>query len=157
MTLPHDGIPRITSHGIDLIKQGLSGNFEGWSTYYSFCNHPLTIPEDDVSNCEIMCAPEWKDDKPQFIVVVWFGEEYPKLKGHAMAPHIEFTKIEDDRERWPDTPSIKLKNDDWYAEVPIAIDDHYVGYANVKTDEDYDEDEQCEIEVKPSQALLDSF
>lgn len=141
--LPNDGYPRITSHAITLIQQGLKGNFDGWR-YVSYCNHPWEIPPEDCQNCHIMASEDWKG-KPQFIVQVWFGRKCPLLHGCNMVPDIEFSEIDLLEYYEPPSVHIVLKNTDWYAHVPIAVDDRGLGKGNI-ADEDGEEEQEEEQE-----------
>lgn len=158
-TLPKDGIPRITKHGIELLKQGLAGDFTNWSTRYSYCNHPYSIPDEDVSNCIIMAAVGWhKDGRNQVIVQPWFGKEWPRVKpqGLVVLPDIEVSKLDYNlisENKETDSDYIKLRHEgDWYNQVIIFIEDKLVYTGNLSDDDEEDEDEDVEVvECKPRQ------
>lgn len=161
MTLPKDGFPRITSHAVKLIQQGLKGNFKGWE-FISYCNHPLQIPTSECQNCHIMASEDW-GGKPQFIVQVWFGPKCPLLHGVNMCPDIEFSSIDLNDYYEPQCNHITLKNDDWFANVLIAVDDRDVGKGNVSYDEDESEDMTEEVQeiviktTRSNQTGLEAF
>lgn len=173
MTLPKDGIPRITLHGVELLKQGLAGDFSNWSTEYSYCNHPYSIPKADVSNCLIEAAVGWhkEDGRNQVIVKLWFGKEWPRVKaqGLSVVPYIEVSRL-----RYPlvsedaatASDYIKLYNDgDWFNHVIIMIEDRQLWNHNLADEEEDEEEDEgmvdCPViairDTGPKQVGLDAY
>lgn len=162
MTPPCDGFPRISSEGIRLLMQGLAGDFEGWSLKTS--NHPMEIPEEEVSNCAIRADPSTM----HFYAVTWFGHGCPKLHGIVMAPQISFDAV-DLREYYnPPTETIRLHTSDkpwgWLMGVNIAIDDRAYGakdttlYERIPEQGCIDEEDEHEVfEVHGCQRTLEGF
>ncbi len=163
MTLPRDGFPRITSEGIRLLQQGLTGDFEGWA--HKTSNHPMEIPETEVSNCAIRADPTTM----HFYATTWFGHGCPKLHGIIMAPQTRFDAVELYGDYTPPTATIKLHTSDkpwgWLTGVNIAIDDRAFGlkdttlYERIPGTEGIgeDEDEHEVFEVQPCQRTLEGF
>lgn len=169
--LPKDGIPRITLHGVELLKQGLAGDFSNWSTEYSYCNHPYSIPKADVSNCSINAAIGWhKDGRNQIIVEPWFGKSYPRVKAQGLnvIPYIEVSRLQyplvsEDAATASDY--ITLSNEgDWFNHVVIMIEDRQVWTHNLADEEEDEEDEgmaDCPViairDTGPKQVGLDAY
>lgn len=126
MTLPHDGIPRISSEGLAMVERGLAGDFTGWERRPQ--NHPMEIPLEMLSNLRIMADPETMD----FIACPWYGMAYPRLDGTYIAPYIRFNGIDRQEACTPATATVRLTwRDgtpwDWYGDLPIGLDDRGCG------------------------------
>lgn len=84
-TLPADGFPRITSEGVEILKEGLRGDFSRWR--WSIGNHPLEMPAEHVRNLIIRTM----SDRPHFYAEFWFGPRFPVTKrNRVLAPYVVF-------------------------------------------------------------------
>lgn len=119
----HDGIPRISSEGLDLVERGLKGDFSGWIRRPS--NHPMYIPEEMLSNLAICADPETMD----FLATPWYGSTYPMLDGLSMAPRVRFNGVDRKEECIPRTPTVALTYRDgsrsweFMTDLTVGLDD----------------------------------
>ena len=96
-TLPADGLPRLSSEGYRILRNGLIGSFDEWDRQIG--NHPLTLPADTTRNVKIDYDPE----KNHFNVTFWYGQTFPVIEDClSLAPTFCFDKIEE----WP-IPSVR--------------------------------------------------
>lgn len=117
-SLPHDGFPRITSEGAEIVYEGLCGNFSRWA--WGIGNHPLEVPIEHTSNVRI-CATEQGD---HFVCHAYTGMHYPQTtKNQSLIPWFVFDKIDMHDEYNPRT-SVELKSrTDWWASLALLLDD----------------------------------
>lgn len=90
--LPADGLPRITSEGYRILRNGLNGYLDEWAEQIG--NHPLTLPNDLTRNLNIAYDPE----KNHFTIEFWYGQKAPLIDDClVLTPTFYFDKIEE----WP--------------------------------------------------------
>lgn len=121
--LPNDGLPRITLEGLDILAEGLRGDFHRWR--WGIGNHPLEMPVEHLRNMTIHCMK----DEPHFIASFWFGTVYPVVGYRNMTPWVPFDTLDlqqsQYREEHPDT--VKLgDSEDWWAHISVQVGDAYL-------------------------------
>lgn len=121
--LPNDGWPRITSDGIDILEEGLRGDFSRWE-HIGWMNHPKWLPG-CTRNCNITCDPK----EMHFSVQFWYGR-WPAIKEMSLAPNFSFNEV-DRMEAYDPRPGyivLRLRKGDtwdWYSNVHVLVDDAY--------------------------------
>lgn len=149
MDLPHDGYPRISSEGIELLSKGLDGDFSGWDRV-PYLNHPNVLPDRCLSNAIIRAT-----DEGHFTLSVWFGNALPLVKGMHMEPHIVFDRLDRMEQYTPTSPTVRLcRSDDWWVSVSLLKDDMLAFQGAMSDDAGSDagveEECPCEPETKPA-------
>lgn len=118
--LPKDGLPRITTEGLEILKEGLRGDFSHW--VWSIGNHPLELPGKHMRNLIIRAM----DDEPHFIAEFWTGSRYPKTKHNVRAlPNYCFDEIDDMGTEYRTEPIYYIKlcqSFDFWSGAPIFVD-----------------------------------
>lgn len=152
--IPRDGIPRISSEGLEMVERGLKGDFTGWVR--SPANHPLSIPESMLSNLRICVDPDTMD----FLAIPWYGKQFPKLDGLSMAPRIRFNGVDRQSYCIPPTPVCRFTLRDgsrpweFMTDLAVGLDD--LGLHQ----ESYDDDDTrcCDIiRASSCKTTLDAF
>ena len=119
--LPKDGLPRITTEGVEILKEGLRGDFSRW--VWSIGNHPLEIPDRCVRNLIIRAM----NDRPHFIAEFWSGNRFPKTKHLPnLLPYYCFDVLDTLVTEYHTEPIYRIhlkQSADYWAHIPILIDD----------------------------------
>ena len=161
--LPNDGLPRMTSEGIEILAEGLRGDFHRWR--WGIGNHPLEMPVEHIRNLTIHCMK----DEPHFMAAFWFGE-YPIVNYRACTPWIPFDTLDRMHTQYHEGPTtnIQLRSSaDYWFYIPVQIDSNYLWDEKARAkwarraecEDEPDEDEPedpCEPEG-PRNATLDAW
>lgn len=162
--LPNDGLPRITLEGLDILAEGLRGDFHRWR--WGIGNHPLEMPLEHIRNMTIHSMK----DEPHFIVSFWYGTEYPIVGYRNMTPWVPFDILDLQQTQYriehPDTISLRNSGDFWF-HISVQVGDAYLWdekarrkwAKNTPREDDSDEDEPedyCEPE-RPKNGTLDAW
>lgn len=152
MMLPHDGIPRISSEGLEMVERGLKGDFSGWEREPA--NHPMSIPRDMLSNLKICADPRTMD----FLAKPWFGA-WPEI---VNPPYIRFNGIDRQEYCVPKVSTILLTYRDgsrsweFMTDLSVALDD--LGCKGNIEESFEEEDADCCIRsALPGKTTLDAF
>lgn len=142
--LPKDGLPRITSEGLEILKEGLRGDFSRWM--WAIGNHPLEVPGKHLRNCIIRAMK----DEPHFIAELWTGSRWPATKHNVRAiTEYCFDELDDMGNEYRTEPVyyVKLRQtSDYWAGAPIFVDDLEL-WENGTAVEDEDDDGMVECPV----------
>ena len=149
-TLPHDGLPRITSEGAEILVEGLHKDFARWE--WSIGNHPFEIPAEHCYNCSI-CATREGD---HFVAHAYTGKSYPQTKhNNGVVPWFCFDKV-DLNESVTIRTHIALESTlDFWSHMIIFLDDKEAAGALVIEDEC--DDDECMEACEPTDALPTAY
>lgn len=157
-SLPKDGLPRISKEGMEILIEGLQGDFSRWS--WGIGNHPLHIPYTHTQNVII----DAMKDRPHFIAKFWFGENYPQVNYCVMVPWFCFDEVDTYTLREEEINRIHLRQStDCWASATLQIDDCNIwtqrdknrfvkgskyNYEESEDEEEASEVQQCQIDTK---------
>lgn len=157
-SLPKDGLPRISKEGMEILIEGLQGDFSRWS--WGIGNHPLHIPYTHTQNVII----DAMKDRPHFIAKFWFGENYPQVNYCVMVPWFCFDEVDTYTLREDEINRIHLRQStDCWAFATLQIDDCNIwtqrdknrfvkgskyNYEESEDEEEASEVQQCQIDTK---------
>lgn len=157
-SLPKDGLPRISKEGMEILIEGLQGDFSRWS--WGIGNHPLHIPYAHTQNVII----DAMKDRPHFIAKFWFGENYPQVNYCVMVPWFCFDEVDTYTLREDEINRIHLRQStDCWASATLQIDDCNIwtqrdknrfvkgskyNYEESEDEEEASEVQQCQIDTK---------
>lgn len=147
----HDGIPRISSEGLELVERGLKGDFSGWISEPS--NHPMSIPREMLSNLRVCADPETMD----FLANPWYGK-WPHV---VNPPYIRFNGIDRQVYCVPRAFTVLFTYRDgsrpmeFMTDLSVALDD--LGYDGRIKDDDIEEEDCCIRSAPSGRMTLDAF
>ena len=111
--LPNDGFPRLTSEGLEILKEGLNGDFARWKV--SIGNHPYELPYSEVRNFQV-CATHEGD---HFVAHCYTGLHYPQTtKNSVVIPWYSFDKVD---ENYGKEKVMLTRSDDFWFGLPILL------------------------------------
>ncbi len=120
--LPADGFPRITSEGVEILKEGLRGDFSRWE--WGIGNHPMEMPSKYLRNLHIRAM----DDRPHFYATFWYGPHFPSTKKNlVMTPWFCFDRLDDLVLEHADYKASHIcleQTADFWAHLPLLLDDN---------------------------------
>lgn len=119
--LPADGFPRITGEGVEVLKEGMHGDFTRWA--WGIGNHPMELPSKYLRNCHIRAMK----DRPHFYIGFWYGLHYPQTKRNlVLTPWYCFDQL-DLNESVTDRTTIALRqSSDYWSHLSLLLDDKEV-------------------------------
>ena len=165
--LPRDGLPRITLEGIEILSEGLRGDFHRWR--WGIGNHPLEMPLEHIRNLTIHCMK----DEPHFMASFWFGE-FPQVNYRVMTPWVPFDtldrRITQYADKDPETIHLAASQD-WWMHISVQVGDNFLWTPKERNrwtptheydDEEDPEDDQEDDEpvcpgIRPKNATLDAW
>ena len=118
--LPEDGLPRITTEGIQILIEGMHGDFSRWR--WGIGNHPLEMPSEHIRNILIRADK----DTPHFIAEHWTGDTFPSVKYKVLAPYYSFDQLDTMQSEFATDPPENIvlrQSHDWWTRVSVCIDD----------------------------------
>ena len=159
--LPKDGLPRMTLEGIEILAEGLRGDFHRWR--WGIGNHPLEMPQEHLRNITIHAMK----DRPHFMAAFWFGTDYPIVNYRVCTPRAPFDTLDRMITKYHTEPptSVHLRSSaDYWQYVPVQIGDNLLWddkarakWAPGTTEPDEDEPEDyCEAS-SPRNGTLDAW
>lgn len=119
--LPQDGLPRITAEGMEILLEGMRGDFHRWR--WSIGNHPFQLPYEHARNILINAMKE----RPHFIARFWYGPDYPQVKYRVLTPAYSFDRVDTLTIGEDPVESIHLRQAaDYWNHVPVQIGDYSI-------------------------------
>lgn len=113
--LPDNGFPRITSEALEILKEGLNGDFRRWKC--GIGNHPYELPANQIRNITICATPEGD----HFVAKPWTGMYYPMTdKNTSAIPWYAFDEID---EAYDQRIMLKRSDDFWFG-LPVFLDSY---------------------------------